>query len=131
MSSRLLAAMRSTLLRQRRTHRLLNNLIQARPDRAQRLLVQTGATSTQQAHLQARAVDLLRQLVDGDVAGRAHKHGPLAQLHKVVHNGGRRDGLASAGRALDKAERPLQRRLDRVDLRLVKLGQARRREAGA
>ena len=55
---------------------------------------------TQSHHLQARLVDLLRQLVNGDVGRRAHEHRPTALLHQMVDDGCRRDRLASAGRSL-------------------------------
>ena len=55
---------------------------------------------TQSHHLQPGLVDLLSKLIDGDVGRRAHEHWRPGLLHQVVDDGGRRDGLTSAGRAL-------------------------------
>jgi hypothetical protein len=102
MSSRLLAATRSTWRVRRREH----------------------------PYLEARAVDLLRQLVHGDIAGCAHKDGALAKLDQMVHNSRRGDSLACARGPLDEAEGPLQGRLDGIHLRVVEVGEAGGREPG-
>jgi len=105
-------------------------------------LVSPGA----EAHdAQPRAVQLLRQLVHGDVAGRADEPLAAQHLHQLVDERGRRDGLAGAGRALarsrmagctvttlphlDEAQGSLHRRLHRVRLAVVQLRQVGRREA--
>ena len=74
-------------------------------------------------------VDLLGELVDGDVRWSAHKD--LAGVHfgEVIDDGGRGDGLSGAGRALNEGEGLLQDVLDRIHLGVVKLGEARRGEA--
>ena len=79
--------------------------------------------------LEAGPVYLLGELIDGDVAGRAHKHLAVALLGEVVDDGGGRDRLARARRPLDQAQVPLQHRLHRVHLRVVQLGQPGHTEA--
>ena len=78
---------------------------------------------------QLRGGDLLGELVDGDVRGRADEHRPMAHLHQMVHNGRAGHRLAGARRALDGAKRALQRAAHGEHLRVVQLGQPGRREA--
>ena len=78
---------------------------------------------------QPRLVDLLGELVDGDVGRRADERLALILLGEVVHDGGGGDRLARAGRALHDRERLLEHGLDGEDLRVVELGQAGRAEA--
>mmetsp|Transcript_7910 Transcript_7910/g.23809 ORF Transcript_7910/g.23809 Transcript_7910/m.23809 type:complete len:839 (+) Transcript_7910:1217-3733(+) len=95
-------------------------------DRGAHRLAALGAHAD---HLEARAVDLLREMVHGHVAGRRHEHLPLAHLGQVVDDAGRRHRLARPGRTLDDAERLLQHALDRENLRVVELRKPGRREA--
>ena len=78
---------------------------------------------------QSCLVDLLGELVDGHVGGRAHKGLALQLLGEVVDDRGGGDCLARAGRTLHHRERLLQHRLDGEDLRVVELGQPGRAEA--
>ena len=78
---------------------------------------------------QPRLVDLLGELVDGHVGGRAHEGLALQLLGEVVDDRGGGDCLARAGRALHHGEGLLQHRLDCEDLRVVELGQSGRAEA--
>jgi len=78
---------------------------------------------------EARLVYLLCELVDGDVGGGADERLALVLLGEVVDDGGGGDRLARAGGALHYRERLLQHRLDRKDLRVVKLWQPRSAEA--
>jgi hypothetical protein len=81
-------------------------------------------TLHQNGYLETGAVYLFGQLIDGNIAGRAHEHGALPELDEMVHNGRRGHGFARAGRALDQAQGPLQGGLDSIDLRMVELRQA-------
>ena len=76
-------------------------------------------------YFDAGAVNLLGELVDSNVARRAHQDLPLALLDQVVDNRGRGHRLARARRALDQAQRLLDHRLDGVNLRMVQFRQSR------
>ena len=51
---------------------------------------------TQTHHLEARLVDLLRELVHRDVRGGTHQHLAVTLLGQMVHHSGRGDRLACA-----------------------------------
>ena len=117
----------------------LNQLLQLNVRRAVRhLLVQRQKRDRrvqrlprlgrQPHHLEPRRVDLLRQLVHRDVRRRADQHLSRVHLREVVHDRGRRYGLARTRRPLDEAQRLLQHALHGVHLGVVELRQTRRGE---
>ena len=59
-----------------------------------------SALGTQAHHFQARQVDLLRQLVHGNVGWCTDQDGASGLLHQVVDNGGGGHGFTSARWAL-------------------------------
>lgn len=61
-------------------------------------------------------MNLLGEVINSNVAGRRHKHLPLAHTRKMIHYAGRRDSLASARRTLYYRERLLQHSLHRIHL---------------
>ena len=60
-----------------------------------------SALGRQPHHPQPTLVQLLRQLVDGNVGRRTHQHGAATRLHQVVHNCCRGDSLAGTGWTLN------------------------------
>ncbi|RNA40826.1 hypothetical protein BpHYR1_006775 [Brachionus plicatilis] len=110
-------------------HALGLGRLRALRQKADRRVDGLAALGAQTHHLEASAVYFFGELVDSDVAGRAHQHLTVALLGQVVDDGGRGDRLAGARRTLDQAEVPLQHCFDRVDLRVVELGQTGHREA--
>ena len=68
---------------------------------------------------QPRALDLLRELVHGDVGGGAHDHLPEVLLRELVHDRRGCHRFSGSRRALDEAERSLQHRARRALLRVV------------
>ena len=73
-------------------------------------------------------MDLLRQLVDGNIGWCADED--LAWVHfcEMIDDGGGGDGLSSTRRTLDQADWFLEDTLNRIHLRMVEFGKARSRE---
>ena len=80
-------------------------------------------------NLQTRGMDLLRQLIDGNVRGCADEHLTRVHLCQMVHDRCRSDCLAGSRGALDKAEWFLEDALHRIHLRMVQFWKTGRREA--
>lgn len=74
-------------------------------------LLQLSAVFT--TNLEPSLMYLLRELVDSSVAGCTDEDRAIRLLGELVHQAGGGDSLASAGRALDQRQRPLQRVLQR------------------
>eukprot|EP00906_Rhabdomonas_costata_P014529 RCo020884 len=70
-------------------------------------------------------MDLLRELVHGDVGGGCDEDLPLALFGQVVYYRGRGHRLSGARGPLDQAQGLLQHGLHRRDLAVVQLGQPR------
>ena len=64
-------------------------------------------------------VDLLRELINGNIGRCAHEDLTRVHLREVIDDRGGSNGLACSGRSLDEAERLLEHALDCVHLRVV------------
>lgn len=73
-------------------------------------------------------VDLFSELINSDVRRCAYEDLAWVHLGEVVNYRSRSNGLASARRSLDQADRLLKDALDSIHLRVVELGQTRCRE---
>lgn len=69
--------------------------------------------------LEAGEVDLLRELIDGDVGGGANEHLASVHLGEVIDDGSGSDRLSGPGGSLNKTDGFLQDALDGVHLRVV------------
>ena len=67
-------------------------------------------------------VDLFSELINSDVRRCADEDLAWVHLGKVVNNRSRSNGLASARRSLDQADRLLKDALDSIHLGVVELG---------
>ena len=72
---------------------------------------------------------LFGELVNCDVGWRADEDLALVHLREMIDDRCGRDGLASAGRTLNEAERLLKDLLDGVELRVIEVGQIGRRDS--